>query len=486
MGAVATALPCTPSAVAVAARRAAFVAALLVAALLPMPRDEFFDFPALAHAWTLAPFGLLIALAIFSRRSPWRPQLDVIAVLALFIPLAYAGVNRPWSAFLLAPPLLYVGVRLPASARLSAPPAPGLRPVLPRTWLLAGIAVLCAIHVTWAFAGAVPTDVGIDSVQGALRLFHGHALYGASLGGGGDTYGPTNYLAYVPFATLVSSANSAARLATVFFSLLTALLLFLVGRRMRDSTVGVTLAFCWLALPLSLYEDALGWNDSLVAATLVGTILVADHSKSRGAMAALAAWTKFAPLALVPLLALRLRAGWRRELSTFAAGFAIASSAVFVFALAQNTPGTFLSQTLGFQAGRAPVDSIWASFEHYGTQISWLNASAGVLHGLVLAVTIALALLLPRARLREDAAARAAASAGVLALVTLSLSYFAFSYLLWTAPLVLIAAIVGTTPAEDVPPAATSVAVGDRREGDRAQPRDRSTGAVDEPVRIRS
>ena len=54
-----------------------------------------------------------------------------------------------------------------------------------------------------------------------------------------------------------------------------------------------------------------------------------------------------------------------------------------------------------------------------------------------------------RARLRDDVAAIAAASAGVLILVTLSLSYFAFSYLLWFSPLVLVAVILGAAPAEE-------------------------------------
>ena len=395
--------------------------------------------------WSLVPFAALIGVALFDRRSAWRPQLDLLALLSLLAVLAFAGAQRPWSTFLLVPPLGYLAVALPASARRGAARRAGLSAALPCSWLLGAIVVLCAVHIAWASAGARPTDVGIDSVQGALNLIGGHPLYGAGLGS--DTYGPVTFEAYVPFAALASGANAAARLATLFFTLLTALLLFALGRRARGTTVGVTLAFCWLALPLTVYEDALGWNDSLVAAALVGVLLAANRPASRGAMAAVAAWTKLAPLALVPLLASRPRAHGRREIAWFALAFVLGGVVVFVPALAHSTPATFISHTFGFQANRAPVNSIWASLAQYGAGTPWLADGARVLHGLVVAITLAFALLLPRARLRDDIAAIAAASAGVLILVTLSLSYFAFSYLLWFAPLVLVAVILGAAPA---------------------------------------
>ena len=429
-----------------AARRAGFIGALVATVLLPRPRDNLFDWPAVTHVWSLVPFAVLIGLAFFDRRSAWLPQLDLLALLSLLAVLAFAGAQRPWSTFLLVPPLGYLAVALPARARIGAQQRAGLSAALPCSWLLGAIVVLCAVHIAWAVPGARPTDVGIDSVQGALNLIHGHPLYGAGLGS--DTYGPVTFEAYVPFAAVASGANAGARLATLFFTLLTALLLFTLGRRARGTTVGVTLAFCWLALPITVYEDALGWNDSLVAAALVGVLLVGRRPASRGVMAAVAAWTKLAPLALVPLLASRSRAHGRRDIAWFAVAFVLGSVVVFVPALAHSTPAAFISHTFGFQANRVPVNSIWASLEQYGARMPWLNDGARVLHGLVASVTVAVALLLPRARLRDDVAAIAAASAGVLILVTLSLNYFAFSYLLWFAPLVLVAAILGAAPGE--------------------------------------
>ena len=448
MSGAVSAQPRVMSSLAGATRRAGFVGALVAAVLLPRPRDNLFDWPAVTHVWSLVPFAVLIGFAFFDRRSAWQPQLSLLALLSLLAVLAFAGAQRPWSTFLLMPPLGYLAVALPASARRAAPRRSGLSAALPRSWLLGAIVVLCAVHIAWATAGARPTDVGIDSVQGALNVIHGHPLYGAGLGS--DTYGPVTFEAYVPFAALASGANAAARLATLFFTLLTALLLFVVGRRARGTTVGVTLAFCWLALPLTVYEDALGWNDSLVAAALVGVLLAANRPAPRGAMAAVAAWTKLSPLALVPLLALRSRAPNRREVVWFALAFVLGSAVVFAPALAHSTPAAFISHTFGFQANRAPVNSIWASLAQYGARTPWLGDGGRVLHGLVVSITLAVALLLPLARLRDDIAAVAAASAGVLVLVTLSLSYFAFSYLLWFAPLVLVAVILGAAPDEAV------------------------------------
>ena len=89
--------------------------------------------------------------------------------------------------------------------------------------------------------------------------------------------------------------------------------------------MGLALAFAWLVFPFTLYSDGVDFNDALVAATLVGTLLVAGSPVRRGAMTALAGWTKLSPLALVPLmLAHRVAADERRwrAAAIFTVGFA--------------------------------------------------------------------------------------------------------------------------------------------------------------------
>lgn len=429
-------------------RRATFIALLAAVAFLPRPRPNIFDFPAITHMWVLLVFAALLFVVLVDLQRPWRlANADLLVLLSFLVALAFAGGSRAWPVLLIYPPLAYLATRMFVLARTVRSPGVGsgsLRPLLPRSWLLVGIAVLCAVNVGWAVAAGTPTDVGADSVQGALNIAHGHALYAAPAGT--DTYGPANYEAYVPFAA-VTSANAAARLATLFFTLLTALLLFALGRQARGPTAGVLLAFCWLAFPFTLYEDALGYNDSLVAATLVGTLVVARFPVRRGLMAAAAAWTKLTPLALVPLLASRraMGRGGGRDLAAFGAAFVLASGLIFLPVLAHDTPGNFVSRTFGFQTSRVPTVSLWAVLQGgYGLHSAWINTVSRVLHGLFTAAALAVALLLPRARLRQDTVGLAAASAVILLLLQICLSYYSFSYILWFAPLVLVAVILGS------------------------------------------
>ena len=94
----------------------------------------------------------------------------------------------------------------------------------------------------------------------------------------GDVYGPVNYLAYVPFEQAFPYEGEwddvpAARAAALAFDLLTALALFAFGGRLREGdegrTLGVALAFAWLAYPFSLYALGSSFNDSLVALLVV-------------------------------------------------------------------------------------------------------------------------------------------------------------------------------------------------------------------------
>ena len=95
----------------------------------------------------------------------------------------------------------------------------------------------------------------------------------------------------------------AAHAAAIFFDLLTIALLFLLGRRIRGPSTGVVLAYAWAAFPFTALALESNSNDALVAALILATLLVAGSPPARGAFAALAGLAKFAPLALVPLLA---------------------------------------------------------------------------------------------------------------------------------------------------------------------------------------
>jgi Glycosyltransferase family 87 len=447
--------------------RTAFVALLATSLLIPQLKNSFWTYPAVPNPWVLAPFCALFLLALIDLSHPWQIlHLDLLVLLSFVVALAFWSESSFLPLLFVDAPLVYLGARMAMIARIgrsgraSATIGPR-RLVLSRRWLLVGIAVLAVVHVSWTLSAAVNTDVGEASVSGAMKLVHGTRLYGvdrplvSNLGYDPhfDTYGPVVYEAYVPFAA-VASPTLAARLATLFFDLLTAALLFALGRRTRGLTAGVTLAYCWLAFPFTLYAGGLASNDSLVAAALVGTLLVAQSPVRRGAMLAVAALSKLSPLALVPLLAghdLPAR-GRRAPLLRFAGAFALVSLALFLPAVAHGGANDFLGRTLGFQAGREPAYSIWERLggDAFAHTAPWIKDSARVLHGLLVAVTVAagVALLwLPR---RRDVIGLAGASAALLMALQLCDGYYTFTYILWFAPLVLVALLLSPPQAMTV------------------------------------
>ena len=141
------------------------------------------------------------------------------------------------------------------------------------------------------------------------------------------------------------------------------------------SPTGVILAFAWSAYPYTDFVLQANTNDSLVAALVVGALLVISSPPARGALAALGGLTKFASFALVPLLAAGPRAGlasrdaetgdgplssrriepWRCSRS--------ASSAVSALLLLQAVldPGlaTFYDRTIASQINRDSPFSVW-------------------------------------------------------------------------------------------------------------------------------
>ena len=124
-------------------------------------------------------------------------------------------------------------------------------------------------------------DVGYAGVIGADKLIHGHLLYGLwpKDNAYGDTYGPVNYFAYVPFRLIFGwsghwDALPAAHAAAIVFDLITVGGLYLLGRRMRGHALGVVFAYAWVAYPFTLWVLSSNTNDALVSALLVLALLV--------------------------------------------------------------------------------------------------------------------------------------------------------------------------------------------------------------------
>ncbi len=115
----------------------------------------------------------------------------------------------------------------------------------------------------------------------------------------------SRYESYVPFEQIFGWSGTwddlpAAHAAAIVFDLLAAGLMFALGMRIRGPTLGVALAYAWASYPFTLFALESNSNDTLVAVFILAALLFATSPPARGAFAALAGLTKFAPLALAP------------------------------------------------------------------------------------------------------------------------------------------------------------------------------------------
>jgi glycosyl transferase family 87 len=258
-------------------------------------------------------------------------------------------------------------------------------------------------------------------VIGADRIADGKKLYGTFPKDNehGDTYGPVNYVAYVPFEQAMPWGGRwddlpAAHGASVFFDIACLVLLFLVGRRVRGPSFGIVLAYAWAAFPFTLYAMDCNVNDALVGALVLCAMLAAAAPLRRGIFVGLAGMAKFAPLALGPLYITQTRRALR-----FAVGMAIVLALCFVFVLAYGDPRTFVDRTLGFQTSRGSPFSIWGLRD-------WTTAQAVVqMAGVLLAVAVA---FVPR---RRDLVGLGALTAAVLIALQLGITHWFYLYIVW-------------------------------------------------------
>jgi hypothetical protein len=313
----------------------------------------------------------------------------------------------------------------------------GLRPIWPTAWLLVAALFLIGFRIGLNVADSGVIDVGYASEVGADRIAHGEPIYGnfPEDVSQGDTYGPVNYLAYVPFERIWPWSGSwddlpAAHAAAVIFDLATFGFLILLGIRIRPGPEGRRLAtvlgFGWAAYPYTAFTLESNSNDSLVAMLLVATLLVLARPIARGATAALATFAKFAPALLAPMLI--AYEAKRRPAALFAAGFAAVSVAVMLWPAIDPGLQTFYERTVGYQAGRNSPFSIWG-------QVPSLEP----LRIAILAATGALSLFLAFRPRRKSLVQVAALGAALLIALQITMHHWFYLYIVWFYPLLLVA-----------------------------------------------
>jgi len=373
--------------------------------------------------WVWIPLTLLFVAPFLDVRRPLRMlNLDVLVLAAFGVSVAFfndaqVGISVP----IVYPLLVYLLGRALWIGLRRDRPRPALRLNVPVRVLAIALVFLVGFRVTLNVLDSNVIDVGYAGVIGADRIADGKKLYGTFPKDNehGDTYGPVNYVAYVPFEQALPWSGRwddlpAAHAASVAFDLACLVFLFLVGRRVRGPDFGIVLAYAWAAFPFTLYAMDCNVNDALVGALVMCAMLAAAAPLRRGVFIGLAGMAKFAPLALGPLYITQTRRALR-----FAVGMAIVLALCFAFMLAYGDPRTFVERTLGFQTSRGSPFSIWGLRD-------WTTAQAVVqIAGVLLAVAVA---FLPR---RRDLVGLGALTAAVLIALQLGITHWFYLYIVW-------------------------------------------------------
>ena len=188
--------------------------------------------------------------------------------------------------------------------------------LVPATWLVLGLIFLVGFRVGLNVTNSNVIDVGYSGVIGADRITDGEDLYGrlpgrqprratrtgrspttrtcrSSRRSHGRARGTT-----CPPRTLRRSPSTCSRCSRC-----SSPAAMLRARVREGNTLGLVFAYAWAAYPYTLFVLNSNANDSLIALLVTVAFLALAHPRARGAVLALAASAKFAPLALVPLWA---------------------------------------------------------------------------------------------------------------------------------------------------------------------------------------
>jgi hypothetical protein len=393
--------------------------------------------PGFDRWWVIVGFSLMfLAPFVDPRRLGRLVVLDALVILSFLLSYLLLDHAHLQSAVWLAyPPLIYLLARMLWVGFRGVRSAGRLAPLVRTNVLVVGLLVLVGGRIAISLLSGSEIDVGYASVLGAQRIAHGAPLYFADPGHG-DTYGPINYLAYLPFAQLFPVKGSwtshlwAADLASITFDLATIVGLLFLGRRLRRGSegtrLGLVLAWGWAACPFTVLALVRHTNDGLISMLSVFALLVFARPVLRGVMLGLAAAAKFSPAALLPLFAAP-----RRSVRG-AVACVVSFGVVVVTAIALYLPpgglSEFYNRTIGFQLNRPDVFSPWAL--HPG--LHPVQTAIEILAiGLVLVVAF-----VPKERSIIVVSALAAA---VTIAIQLPAVHWFYYYILWFLPFVLVA-----------------------------------------------
>ncbi|MFN8111911.1 MAG: hypothetical protein U0R51_01795 [Solirubrobacterales bacterium] len=210
----------------------------------PMARGKPGQFGHILNSpWIWIPLALIFFAGLFDFRR-WRKwvHLDLLVLLAFGISQAYFNAAEigtsvplvyPLLAYLLAR-MLWIGFR---GHGLDETSGEGLRPSIPVWLMTTAVVALIVLRLAGNLGDSGVIDVGYAGVIGADKITDAKPIYDDSFPSDnptGDTYGPANYFAYVPFEAVLPWSGGwddlpAAHAATIFFDCVTLAGLFALG-----------------------------------------------------------------------------------------------------------------------------------------------------------------------------------------------------------------------------------------------------------------
>ena len=383
------------------------------------------------------------------RRRPTLWHLDLLMLLGFSASLAwFNNADLGLSVPMVYPFIGYLLVRMLLLAAGRGRPREPLRVVIPTAWLAIALIFLIGFRVGLNVTNSNVIDVGYAGVIGADHIIHGEKLYGNwevtnPDNPAGNTYGPINYYAYIPFRLIFGWSGTwdslpAAHAASITFDLLTMLGLLILGWSLRGPTEGVVLAYLWAAYPFTSFDLMSNSNDALVALLIVASLVAIRFAAVRGVLGAFAGLTKFAPLGLAPLL-MRGTGPWppkRRSLILYAIAYLLAIAAAMLPVVISGDFHSFWEHAIAYQATRPAPFSIWGLWGGY-------HQTLHLPEHIVLGAAVALGLVSPLLPRGERSMVQVAAlGAAIIILLEMGITYWFYLYIIWFFPLVVIALVL--------------------------------------------
>ncbi|HSL01546.1 MAG TPA: glycosyltransferase family 87 protein, partial [Rubrobacteraceae bacterium] len=390
------------------------------------------------------PLALVFALAflrtdkLFSLRN-----LDVVALLGFLVSHGFFREGVVYEAVLLwYAPLLYLFVR---TLLLGF----GVGERVERTstfpsWLLILSAALASGLVIYLNLDSRVIDVGYAGVVGADRILDGTLPYGNMPDdvGTGDTYGPLNYLLYVPSVLVFGFSGEwdflpAAHATTICAFVTGALALLIAGWRLSGPKVGAALLFAWCVFPYTLYSANNNTNDIVVAAICAVGLAFVTSPLGRGATIAAGFAVKLYPIILGPLWLLHDGARPRRSLVDFILGGLGVVLLTFWVLLLDGRPlesiKLFYAKTIAFQGDR---ETPWTVFAQV-PELAFLQQP-------LLAGVVFLAFIVAVWPKKRTVRRLAAFSAALVIGFQITTNYWFYPYVTWFEPFVFLALLPAT------------------------------------------